>query len=417
MGMNKIAAKTALLAIFLAAAFPASPQDSAAEDSDSTAQDFTVEDSTVQGSTIQVNEEAYYILRTGDGEQKIIQRLSWPDDENAYRYEVIIERQEDQKSGEFAELHREFTQKSLMEVSLGPGNYRYRVRIYNLFDQPEYTTNWGFFTIIAALQPVLQSFSPEKLFFDDIAAWELDLDGEDFMEGISVYLEPLDGSLEPIPAIQCSPRRFGRGIRAVFNRESIPRGSYRVIVKNPGGLEDSREPLKIRLSKPQLSLSVAYSPLMFLHGYMLDLFDKPSFVGATLRAELEFFKKPWGILGVEESLSWNYFVTQKNNMDISAHIGSLETSLFFRKRWSSIALTVYAGTGLGSIFLLEFDYDVVKSEAYTNLAPLLDLGLACQWYVTRRLYADLGIKYIWLITRESPQPGYIRPSLGAGWRF
>ncbi|MDR2181302.1 MAG: hypothetical protein LBN92_01325 [Treponema sp.] len=359
-----------------------------------------------------INEDAYYILKTQTGEQTIIQRLSWPPDGNAYRYEVVIERQEGR---EFVVVHEEFTTVSVLEVSLGPGNYRYRVGIYNFLGQHEYTTNWASFVIIPALQPLIRNFSPAKFFLENDFLWEIELQGEDFMEGAAVYLEPLDGSGEPIPAID-QQQSSGR-IRAVFNRETLVRGDYRIVVKNPGGLEDARETFKIRLNKIYPSLSLDYSPLIPLHGYLFDLFDSPSFVGGTIRSDVELRKIAWGVLGVEGSLSYHHLATRKNNMDISAHLGILEVNAFFRKHLFPMVITVYGGTGLGGVFLLEFDYGIGKSDPYDTVVPVFNAGGSFQWYFTGDLYAELGIKYIYFLTKETPRPGYLRPSLGLGWRF
>ncbi|MDR2211974.1 MAG: hypothetical protein LBO65_11010 [Spirochaetaceae bacterium] len=363
-----------------------------------------------------VNEGAYYVLRSETGEQRIIQRLSWPRDENAYRYEVIIERQEGEK--DFVMVHREFTGESFLEVSLGPGNYRYRVEIYNLLNQHEYTTNWASFVIAQAMQPLIWSFAPAGFFLDDDFVLEIELQGEDFVEGAVVYLEPLDGSGEAIPAMNHELHNSGRRIRAAFNREALSRGDYRIVIKNPGGLlDDTPETFKIKLSRIYPSLSLDYTPLLPLHGYLFDLFDAPSFAGGTIRSDVELHKIEWGIIGIEGSLSYNYLSTRKNDMDITAHIGTLEANFFFRKQFFPMVFTIYGGTGLGGVFLLKFDYGIGKSDPYNVLAPILNLGGTFQWYFTKDLYAELGIKYIFFFTKDSPRPGYVRPALGLGWRF
>jgi hypothetical protein len=397
MAVNKLPAAL-LLALLLAGPPPVCPQDSPAP----------------------VNEEPYYVLRAKTGKQRIIQRLSWPRDENAYRYEVVVEQQKD---GNFAEIHRESTGESFVEISLGPGNYRYRVGVYNLLDQREHTSNWSSFTIVLALEPGLRGMSPKTFFLEDDFIWELELSGHNFVEGAQVYLEPLDlsgepdPSGEPIAALGCIIQGGGNRLRVLLDRASLVPGNYRVVIRNPGGLEAFQEPFKIRRTQRHIALSLDYSPLIFLHGYLGELFSDPSFTGFSLRSETDIYKKPWGTMGIEGTLSWNYLSTRKRNMDITAQVGALELNFFFRKQWLPMVFTVYGGAGLGAVFLLEFDFGAVTSDPYNALAPLADAGASVGWYITRDLYAELGIKYLVFFTRNTPFPGYLQPFGGLGWRF
>jgi hypothetical protein len=359
--------------------------------------------------------EALFFIRENEGLPEIIQRFTWPRDDNAYRYEVIIE---EQNGKDFREVHRESTQNAFMEVSLRPGKYRYRVQVYNLFDQHEYTTNWASFDILPALQPVIGRFSPACFFVDDFV-WEIELEGENFTEGASVYLESLytDETIVPQRYI---PHASGTGARLVFDPQDLRIGDYRIVIKNPGGLSNvsSGEPFLIReISWQRIALSLSWAPLVPLHGYLFDLFDGFSAAGLSVRADTVFHKISWGYLGAGLNLSWNYLSAQKNDINSTGHLGSLELNVFFRKKLSRMFFTVYAGAGLGGILLLEFDYGVVKSDPINSIMPLASTGFSLQWYFTNKVFADLGVKYIYLFSKESPRNGYLRPSFGFGWRF
>jgi hypothetical protein len=359
--------------------------------------------------------EGDYFVRMGEGGPEIIQRLSWPEDGNAFRYEAVIEREE---QGEFREVYRDYTPDAFVEVSLRPGNYRYYVRIFNMLNQYEYATNRASFSVILALQPVLRRFTPGRLYLEDCLSREVELQGENFEEGAVVYLEPLTEEGEPVFAREYAADASGKRARMVFDPQELAKGDYRLVIKNPGGLSDSGDPLRVKGVRPQFGLSLSYAPLVPLHGYLFDLFDGGFYpIGAALRAEGTFLKTKWGYLGAELSLSWNYLSVQKNNVDITAHVADLEVNLLYRKQLLPMVFNFYAGFGLGGIFLLEFDYRIVKSDPYNTVGPLFDLGASFQWYFTRRLYGELGVQYAYLLTKDTVRPGYLRPSLGLGWRF
>ncbi len=81
-------------------------------------------------------------------ETRYMQRLTWIGDEYVTKYEVIIE-QEDENS-EFTFKQNEFTETEFIEISLPPGNYRFRVIPYDFRDLPEPGTEWKEFAILPA---------------------------------------------------------------------------------------------------------------------------------------------------------------------------------------------------------------------------------------------------------------------------
>jgi hypothetical protein len=75
------------------------------------------------------------------------QRLSWPRDENASGYELVVEKKEE--SG-YVEIYRGISRNAFGEVPVDRGSYRFKLRIYNLLDQFAHETNWAAFNIILA---------------------------------------------------------------------------------------------------------------------------------------------------------------------------------------------------------------------------------------------------------------------------
>jgi hypothetical protein len=78
----------------------------------------------------------------------LMQRISWFRDENAARYELVVEAQDEENN--FREIFRTRTQNGFAEVPVDSGLHRFKLRIFNLLNQFEYETNWATFTIILA---------------------------------------------------------------------------------------------------------------------------------------------------------------------------------------------------------------------------------------------------------------------------
>jgi len=89
-------------------------------------------------------------------EQRFIQRLVWVSDEYAFRYEVVIERDEGKGYHEFK---REFTTSSMLVISLPLGNYRYCIIPYDFLDQSGEASEWITLNVIAP--PTVHVETPE----------------------------------------------------------------------------------------------------------------------------------------------------------------------------------------------------------------------------------------------------------------
>jgi len=110
----------------------------------------------------------YYIT-----EQRYVQQLVWIGDQYTSRYEVVIERIENEK---FEVVLREFTEKATLQISLTPGNYRYRVIPYDYLDQSGEPSRWVTLEINPApIVPVesepAESEAPEMFSFYISASW------------------------------------------------------------------------------------------------------------------------------------------------------------------------------------------------------------------------------------------------------
>ncbi|MDR0450115.1 MAG: hypothetical protein LBH26_02505 [Treponema sp.] len=370
----------------------------------------------------------FYIERTGE-ENRFIQRLDWERDAHAYRYEITIEERD--SSGEYAEILREFRMENFIEFSLAPGLYRYRIQVYNLLNRPAGVSDWIPFRVIPALQPELHSytqeyFPPGKPY--SRGALEITLYGANFAEGAVLDILPLDTGGDPVRPAGYSV--FEESIRLVFDGNIPVPGRYRVNVRNPGGLRNS---LEITVTPPPFiagdssaplflgfSISAEYTPLVPLYGYLFTPFDHGFYpAGASLRADLMPFSRPWGDLGLELACSWNMLTAGA----MEVHLGGLHLNGIYQRQIFGERAALVARLGAGADILNGTNYD--KAASIFNWILSVSGGVSLRWFLPSpgnspgtaagTFYLEAGMEYTQLFAVDSPA-AYIKPGLGAGWK-
>jgi hypothetical protein len=401
------------------------------------------------------------------------QRLVWEKTEYTYRYEITVEMEN--SSGEYAEIHRESRTENFIELSLAPGLYRYRIEAYNLLNRSAGFSAWIRFRVLPAMQPELYSFTQEFLPSGEEypqGATELILHGANLMEGMEVYLKPVEAGGNPILPLACFPS--GESVRLVFGPETPEPGRYRIYVRNPGGLESSLEinvspaplaaadtpavppvpgsdsgadtspvtppvsgdtspivppvpyddfaPLPRRPS--DIYFSVEYSPLISLYGDLFDRLKGPLYpVGASARIACLFFKPSWGDLGLELSPSWNALEADPIKISMETlHLNGVYQWLFHGQMTAFIFRS-----GAGINFIHGTNSGNQNTGSIFTWVPSVSGGIAFRRFVHRILnsrqisyrifYLELGVEYTHVFSADSPQPGYVKPALDAGWRF
>jgi hypothetical protein len=107
-------------------------------------------DSKIACLTFFIFHSSFFFCFAQDGETRFIQRLTWPEDEYARRYEVIIEKEE---GGEYRGLFHEFTTALFIQVSLLPGKYRCRVITHDFLNRPGPVPEWKYMEVLAVPAP------------------------------------------------------------------------------------------------------------------------------------------------------------------------------------------------------------------------------------------------------------------------
>jgi hypothetical protein len=364
-------------------------------------------------NTLIFGQEDYRIEESG----RFVQILRWQAEEDVLYYEVEIE---EQNWPFWEESIRAETEKEYVEVSLPPGIYRYRVRVYDLLGRQGTAADWMQFQVYLAKQPEIERFSPAAFYLDEDQNWTLNLSGRNLTDGIEIILQNQgrgdDIRVETIIAEQSEQR-----VQALFRFEQLNEGQYTIYAINPGGLAASLGTFRITYRKPvDINFSVGYRPLFPLYGLINDLFETGIFpLGYYMRLSVIPFKYKWGYIGFELEPSWNDFQTKNDNYEVQAQMLGLAISGIYRRWFSNqaVLLNHRLGGGFYPVIDYHFIYAVGNTEPKTILIPVVSVGLSLQWYIRKSFFVEAGMNFIHMFTVDNPSPGYLVPFIGSGIQF
>jgi hypothetical protein len=360
-------------------------------------------------------ENSFRVVETPQG-LRIIQRLSWFRDENDFRYEVIIEKQNE--NGEYTQILRQDRTENFIELSLTTGRYRYRVLVYNLLDRFEYSTSWAVFSIDRARHPVLSRISPDHFTLTGKDRnWIIELGGTNLLPESEVSLRPLAGGEAVLP-VEYTVFPGGNGGRVVFHSTVLTAGRYELSVRNPGGFE-ARGECAVRNRLPfDLFGSASYVPAVPVHGYLSDLFDGGIYpLGFSFRADFLPVTGNWGSLGPEALVFWNYLSVTKTGLTATAHLFDFQLNLLYQYTLLPyLALGLRLGGGQALVLALSYDIDDIEQGSISTWIPSLAGGLFLKWIFHPHGFAELGLDYVNLFAADGSQ-GFLLPFIGAGWKY
>jgi hypothetical protein len=308
-----------------------------------------------------------YFYDSISGEIRFIHRLTWTEDENARRYEVIIEREE---AGEYRELFQEFTTALFIEVPLLPGKYRCRVITYDFLNRPGPVPEWKYIEVFADLV-------------------------------YSTELRSGEGSpLDPEPV------------------------QYEQAHLEQAHLEQAHsEQVRLAGIPVDLFLSAAWMPLFTISDGGNSFFQRDmALSGAAVRFGAVWAENFFNInLGLELPVSYIFLRTGSGE---HAHLLTFALNLLALK-WLPgnsaervpMAITFRLGAGYG--FLFTNDKDTAASFSGAQSIHI-NAGVSFLLFVMDmrnefRLYLETGLDYAHWFT--SPTSYYFRPWLGIGWEF
>jgi len=304
---------------------------------------------------------------SGFGEEpRFVQRLSWTEDQNTLRYEIVVEKEE---WGIYRNIYREFTTALSVELELPPGNYRCSVIPYDFLDRPGRQSEWTLVevrafidsepsetdesetdeeeTIIAKPPRVKKKIDVTKYFS---IAW---------MPVVPVHFTPQDQFFDELPSLIGVGARFG----FVSAKQSF---------LNPG-------------------LEVAIS-------FWNDFFNEASEQYITNR-----YKKHQDT-AILNSLSLDINLVMQKYLSNRTFILSLQ---------AGGGITLLNLIGLHTVRSNRID-DFFMWGEFRHYAQIT-LGVSFIWLPRGSFYLETGLDYSYLFTQDNP--GYFRPRLGLGTRY
>ena len=376
---------------------------------------------------VQGDRSSSYITRTDEG-YVAMQRIVFPSDPNALRYEVEIE----QLSGAgYEPLQKLETTENWFEVSLRVGSYRYRVRSFNIINLPEGVSGWQDFTVRTAEIPSIETYQPYYgMYFEmkenygtlTITGWDLGTESEYAL--VSHFRRPdwtgvpLEGRKDVIFPDQVIVS--GNSAILHFGPGKVKKGDYDVFVRNPGGLWDVLGRVRVGTqSWVDITLTGGWSANFPLGGF--DEITSPElkgifYPGSYWRAAFIPIKTRLGNIGIEAQLN---FIADENagdnvfgTLDWMLHNFSFVTiNILFQIPVSPRAQhNVRFGAGIGN----KYD-NTVADDLFKEISVYFDLGYSVQYFLWKNFFIDFNLDFILSHNFTNSKTHFIiRPGIGLG---
>jgi hypothetical protein len=308
-------------------------------------------------------------------EQHFVQQLVWVGDEYTLKYEVVVEL--DEGAG-YRVFMREFTELPKIQISLLPGNYRYRVIPFDYLEQPGEASDW----IILNVRPA------------------------------------------PIVPVEVQANEDDSYVLTPYEDAQLVPGVNEIVIKNPNELESNEGIITVEKQEPpgpekrvDIFLNAAWAPLIPLYGGIQEIFGREFyFTGAALRFGLVFTKPKLINPGLELSTSWYALSKAQGNDEIELQTGVISVNFIIQK-WlpnRKIAFSLRAGGGLA------FQLGDLMSEQnlyiMDRLLPQINLDPSFLWLILKQFYVEAGASYTLFMNKSNPS-SCLRPSIGIGWQF
>jgi len=363
-------------------------------------------------------------------ELRFVQRLTWSGDGYAQFYQVIVEKE---SNNEFTGILDQRTNEFFIEVSLSPGNYRFRVIPYDYLDTPGHGTQWIDFEILPAIYPQLYQIS----YFFKYTVTEnqliLSITGENIEGNAVIYLRTHDREI--LNPDETRVNEYGNGASIIFDDsnlfydvDSTPK-IYTLTIRNPSGLEASMRTSIAYVPPPPAPpqpptrpprpgfnhyfdtyFGILWMPLFVTYRDEENLHELANLEGAAISLGFVYKRMQFFHWGLELNFSWlntsNIPHYLKGDINFLAQIFTPEKLFCFRFRFG-------AGAGISD----SFDYTSFH----------LNFGFSFLWFIFERMYIELGVDSVfWTndsdLTGSSSafnqnQTGGIRPFIGLGWRI
>jgi len=338
-----------------------------------------------------------------DPDRGFIQRLAWSGGTYSLYCEVIIEKEEE--IGEYTEYIRKFTTGNYLDISLPPGNYRFRVIPYDILGKPSTETQWSPFMVFNAVKPEL--YQPgEDYYFNDRQGSKFEFNGKDIEQNAIVYF--VNSAGEHIVPVEIIVNYDGSNVRVIFDKGRLIDGEYDVFVVNPGGLEASISGIDYKTYREKFGLfhyiiNVSIMPGFHIYGESPVDYSGFSYYLLSVRASIisciylnSYFGQEFSFFKMSEfGLDDYYFPGAMNGYAFGYNFLFIN---WLNGREAAVNFKIGIGFNLNTINL-----------SYVNT------GVSFLYRIYKILYIETGIDFTYSF-REG-ESGYLLPWIGVSMVF
>ena len=347
-----------------------------------------------------------------DGTPRFTQVLRWEHDPNVSFYRVYVQT----ASGE--NITEERTEQPELQLNLEPGEYRFRVILFNLLEKPELELPWNTFTVKRAEIPRIGNWFPGAWYLDELDP-VLSLSGTDLMPGAKVVLSHTTRESVYLNGEVVEQEGTTR-VNIRFPSMLVQTGTYSFTLTNPGGLTAViPRALDVSFQRPvDLHVSAGFAPWLPLYdSWSVQTWPGTVFpLSAVARFSVHFLKTGIGYFGGELTTGGRFMSGGIEGADIRSVSGSVGLNAVYRLLFSK-TLSVSARAGGGIVLSNHvFEYAGRKGATLSSIDPCISAGVSLTRHLTKKIFLEAGADWMQMFASEFTAGG-IMPFICAGYSF
>lgn len=397
-----------------------------------------------------VNDNSSFFL---NDENEIVQKFSWKGNKNVFRYEFILEQQNEE--GTFEQINFIDTKETEVSLPLLAGKYRYYLNIYNFLNALDYSTDYINFEIIRTYHPLITSVSPSTIYLEEPQTGIFTVEGLELRPDTIFTVE---SNFYEIPAKIISTSSDYTKSKIQIDPSLLDTGNYYIRAVNKGDLFDTSGTIKITYKKPMdLDVAIGYSPVIFLdidktkeatsgsfdaNDTLIEFFsDKREGIfwplGLDARVTFIPYKASGFFMGTALGINvfrMNYTKNDEFGNELytitapayAAHLDFVAQFILKKNMPWKIVLDTHAGVGAFGFGGLKFDFPNFTTDPLFSADICFNAGFALQFYRFNRFYIEGGCDFIGSITYSQDKSSqeknnmplyYLQPRICVGWQF
>lgn len=335
--------------------------------------------------------------------QKYIQRIEWEGDENAWQYGIEIISED--ASVEPLTLTTEAT---FVTFTLPPGNYKYRISVYDLFGHIAVQSKWCVFTITKAVQPIIGDME-ENITVKKTNKVEIPVQLENVSDASKIVMINSETNEEVVAEFEVeTDKDTGINIVDKLIVPKLPEGNWTVKVTNPGGKSIVSDNININLKKKDYDFKNVNFQLQGGYPFLFGNSDVLSFLDSLVKFNLggRFSIAPINFgrnyFGFDVFYNFDNIVYQNELLTIAVNLHTVQFSVLYQFELWKEHLYFDTRLGMGFTFMDLFSSgghgdDFEKGYIY----PAVNGSLAFMYRPVRYMNIELGAQAIALLAPDN----------------